>query len=147
MSEDEKEQQPPANADYTAVAKQWLHNFEKVVRFKVFDFDKLRTMFHTKLVWFGLESNVCASLKQAIEEEFKPLWPSQIGFTCDLSRAFVFPDNATIFILIPWTCSSKIKGAPRKYGRATFVIAKFDEDKILCLNGHMSFNPVNRVLT
>ena len=141
----EEQQEQPNAADYTAIAKRWLHDFEKAVRFKVFKLEQLRHLFHRKLVWFGLESNVCASLDQAIEEEFKQLWPTQIGFTCDLSRAFIFPDNATVFILIPWTSRSKIAGAPPKNGRATFVIAQFDEDKILCLNGHMSLNPIVRI--
>jgi len=146
MSEEEQPQQEqPTAFDYIALAKRWIQDFEKIVRRREFDFDQLRQMFHTKLVWFGLESNICASLQQTIEEEFKELWPKQIGFTCDMSRAVVFPDRSAVFILVPWISKSKIAGAPAKTGRATFAIAMFDENKLLCLHGHMSQNPVNRI--
>lgn len=147
MSEEEQPQPEPqpTGFDYVGMAKAWVQNFEKVVRQRIYDRTRLRHLFHDKLVWFGIESNITSNLDQTIEQEFKEQWPGQVGFTCDMSRAVVFPDQSAVFILIPWLAKSKIAGAPDKTGRATFIIAKFEEEKVLCLHGHISQNPVKRI--
>jgi hypothetical protein len=126
------------------IAKQWLSHFEKLARRRKYEL--LPSLMHEKVVWMGLESNICATLTQTIEREFKELWPKQIAFTFDLARAALFPDSASIVILLPWTASGIIAGSRQKSGRAMITLGIFDNNKkVLCVNGHFSLNPITRI--
>lgn len=142
MSDEPQELEVPQRNEE---AKLWMKKFENAVRRKQFDIEQLRALFHEKVVWFGLETNICADLKQTIEQEFKELWPTQLGFTCDFNRAVVFSDATSISIFVPWVSGSKIAGAPTKSGRATIVLGIFDGKNVRCINGHFSINPITRI--
>lgn len=129
--------------DLNALTKEWIKRFELCVRRRAYD--SLFKLFHENLVLFGLETNICATLQQAIDREFKEIWPRQLAFTVDLSRLRVVPDAQSVLAVAPWTAQSVIKGAPPKNGRMTIVLGIFDGGKMLALHLHSSINPTVRI--
>lgn len=121
------------------LAKQWISRFEACARGR--KYDNLTKLFHEKVVWFGLECNVCATLTQAIERECKQVWPGQVAFSVDLSRAVIIPDAQSVMIIAPWIARGLIAGSQAKEGRATFHLGIFEGGKLLGVHCHFSINP------
>lgn len=122
------------------IAHAWLSLYEHCVRGR--NYDQAKHLFHERLVWFGLESTVTATIEQTIEREFKQLWPNQLAFTMDMGRAAIIPCTEAILVALPWTCRGIIAGSPPKQGRLTVLIGVFEDRKTLALHGHMSINPI-----
>jgi len=143
-SEDQKPIDPEADqAKRFELVKAWMSRFERCVRQKSYTLAPM--IFHEALVWMGVETNICSSLKQAVEEEFKSFWPSTLGFTVDMSKAKIIPEGNFLLVIAPWFAASQIQGAPQKRGRLTLILGIFTGGKVLCLHGHQSINPITRI--
>lgn len=145
MNDKEQEEQQPAPdpKKLYGLVKEWVNRFEKTVRQKSYAMAPM--LFHPALVWFGLESNICGTLTQAIEKEFKNSWPQMLSFTVDFKHSKIIPEGGTVLVIAPWMAASRIVGAPQKHGRLTLVFGIFPAGKILCVHGHQSINPVVRI--
>lgn len=121
------------------LAKQWISRFESCARSR--KYDNLTKLFHEKVVWCGLESNICATLTQAIERECKEVWPGQLAFSIDLARAVILSDAQSVVMIAPWVSRGLIAGSAAKEGRVTFVLGIFENGKLLGLHAHFSLNP------
>ena len=128
---------PETPQTYKDLAKEWISRLETCVRRRAFT--HAHKLFHKKMVWFGLESNVTGTLDQAIQDEFKEVWPFQVAFTVDLAKAAILPGDM-ITVCAPWSAQSTLTGAPIRQGRVTLCLAIFEGRKVLCVHGHMSRN-------
>lgn len=122
--------------DPLSLCRLWLNDYEKCCRNR--NYEGARKLFHEKVILIGTHSDSCTSIDEAINQEWQWEWPKQIAFTFDIGSAKIVPGQGFYVLALPWESRPVIIGPPTNYGRATIVLAQFEDGTLKCLHMHTS---------
>jgi ketosteroid isomerase-like protein len=98
-------------------------------------------LFHPNLSMFGTESLVAIGRVQAENLEWREAWKNQLSFNFDYSSASIIPCGDMTIVSVLWEAQALLHGAPAQKGRASVILGRFENGKILAVHLHLSRKP------
>ncbi len=131
---------PLATPALRAEVHAWLDAFAACVR--AVDYASAYKFWHDDIVIFGTYQELVRSRQRWTDTQWDNVWPRTADFAFDLPNTEVMasPDGAMVVVITPWTSigwHADGSAFPRP-GRATLVLARQPDGRLLGVHSHMS---------